>query len=195
MTAKSRREAESRNGGGARDTDRSDPSQYNQRNPPRHVQPLLAHIKEKHQRTFCVLCYVNKRDYLSVLPRYTPSELSSHLKSGDGVTGHALCEFCNVHFYDLEALHKHLNRKHYRCHLCDAQGKENQYFRDYGKIERHFEKAHFLCRHQSCREARFVAFGNEIDYRHHLKTVHMEVGEARINVQFRVRPAGWDGAP
>eukprot|EP00518_Triparma_eleuthera_P016712 CAMPEP_0197557638 /NCGR_PEP_ID=MMETSP1320-20131121/17503_1 /TAXON_ID=91990 /ORGANISM="Bolidomonas sp., Strain RCC2347" /LENGTH=299 /DNA_ID=CAMNT_0043118889 /DNA_START=164 /DNA_END=1060 /DNA_ORIENTATION=+ len=166
MTAKGRRDGAA---AGSSAADGTDPSQYNQRSPPKHVQPLLAHIKEKHGRTFCVLCYVNKRDYLALLPRYTPSELKAHLSEGDGVTSHALCEFCGVHFYDLEALHKHLNKIHYRCHLCDAQGKENQYFRDYRRIERHFERSHYLCRHRSCREARFVAFGSELDYKAHLK--------------------------
>jgi hypothetical protein len=86
MTTRLKR-AEENNGGNSAPTttDASDLSQYNQRNPPQHIKPLLSHMQEKHSRAFCVICYVNKRDYLAVLPRFTREELSKHMKSGGEV--------------------------------------------------------------------------------------------------------------
>ena len=111
------------------------------------------------QSTICVLCYTNKRTFLSQLRRLSPDNFARHMKKGDGeksgFDGHPLCEFCAPRrFYDLEQLHMHLNKDHYKCHLCQQQGNSNQFFKDYTKLERHFDRDHFMCSHASCRQAR-----------------------------------------
>ena len=70
------------------------------------MQALNAHLRNEHRLTLCNLCYMAKRDFVSNLPRFTPSELKIHQTKGDGpssgFTGHPLCEFCRPRrFYDI----------------------------------------------------------------------------------------------
>jgi hypothetical protein len=179
----------------------TDAALQNNENPPPALVPLLQHLHAEHnQATICVLCYAAKRNFLSLLPRLTPDNFQRHLRKGDGeksgFTGHPLCEFCRPRrFYDLEALHNHLNKDHYKCHLCAAQGNPNQFFKDYKSLERHFDRGHFLCPDPSCRGARFVAFGTEIDYKGHMMEVHGSANvDTKIKLEFKVRSAGYDGS-
>lgn len=74
---------------GGRLQEELDIDEYSQKKPPREIKPLLEHMKEKHSQTFCVLCYVHKRSYLSSLTRYGVKELEGHLREEGEVTGHA----------------------------------------------------------------------------------------------------------
>lgn len=131
------------------------------------------------------------------LPRFTPSALQHHLKQGDGklsgFNGHPLCEFCKpTRFYDLTALHQHLVKEHYKCHVCEQLGIVNQYFKHYQSLEKHFDRQHFLCHDVQCLTARFVVFANELDLRHHERQVHggTSVGDSKIKLEFRIRRVG-----
>ena len=175
-------------------------------NPPgREVKKRLAglpalkeHLRSDHGYTLCDLCVENKRDFVSKLSRYTPSGLQKHEARGDGehsgFTGHPLCEFCKpLRFYDIVKLHEHLNKEHYKCHLCDKRGKPNQFFKDYTSLERHFDREHYLCHDAQCLAARFVVFENEIDMRGHEASVHgtsRRDGGTKIKLEFRVRRDG-----
>ena len=176
-------------------------SNRNQRQ--QHKSPLRLlqdHLRTAHRLTLCNLCVDNRRDFVSRLPRFTPSQLQKHLKQGDGPNsafrGHPVCEFCRPkRFYDLQQLHEHLRHEHYKCDMCEKQGKPNQFFKNYNSLQRHFDQQHFLCHNPACLEARFVVFESELDLRHHERQVHGVVSSesTKINLQFRYnRPVQQD---
>lgn len=161
---------------------------------------LQDHLRIKHRQTLCQLCVDFKRDFVASLPRFTPTQLKHHQQQGDGsssgFSGHPLCEFCRPkRFYDLSQLYLHLQKDHYKCHVCEQQGLANQYFRNYTTLERHFDQQHFLCKDTQCVAARFMVFQNELDLRHHTINVHGGNGAStKIQLEFRVRREGYDGA-
>jgi hypothetical protein len=70
------------------------------------IKALKEHLKVEHGLVLCQLCVEGKRDFVSNLPRFTPSQLNNHLARGDGTEsgfkGHPLCNFCKPkRFYDL----------------------------------------------------------------------------------------------
>lgn len=158
------------------------------------IRGLQDHLRVKHKLALCQLCVDHQRDFVARLPRFTPNQLKNHLSKGDGkgsgFEGHPLCEFCRPkRFYDLNYLHQHLNKDHYKCHVCEQQGLANQFFKNYKSLEKHFDTQHFLCRDVQCLQARFVVFANELDLRHHERQVHggTSTGSSKINIEFRVR--------
>ncbi len=66
--------------------------------------------------------------------------------------------FCNKYFYTEEPLINHLSKIHLNCHLCSEKNKY-VYYRDYHDLELHFQKSHYLCPNEICREKCFVVFG------------------------------------
>ena len=162
---------------------------------------LLDHLRTDHRLAMCYLCIDHKRDFISQLPRFSPSQLQKHLKNGDGpesgFNGHPMCVFCKPkRFYDNYHLHQHLHKEHYKCHICEKQGRDNQWFKHYGSLQRHFDQQHFLCHNPQCLEARFVVFENELDLRAHELSVHggTSTGSTKINLEFRTRRQGYDGS-
>ena len=142
------------------------------KNKPRRL--LEDHLRSDHRQSMCYLCIDHKRDFISQLPRFTPNQLQKHLKFGDGpgtgFNGHPICEFCHPkRFYDVNFLHTHLHKEHYKCHVCEKQDQDNQWFKNYRSMSRHFDKQHFMCHDVQCLEARFVVFENELDLRAHGK--------------------------
>ncbi|GAX13834.1 hypothetical protein FisN_30Lu134 [Fistulifera solaris] len=155
------------------------------------IRVLQDHLRIQHKLALCQLCVDHQRDFVSQLPRFTPSQLQTHLSRGDpaaGFHGHPLCEFCRpTRFYDITALHHHLALEHFKCHVCEKQGLSDQYFKNYSQLEKHFDRQHFLCRDVQCLMARFVVFGNELDLKHHQRTVHgATLGDTKIQLEFRV---------
>ena len=164
------------------------------KNTPKTIRGLQDHLRVKHRLTLCNLCVEHQRDFVARLPRFSPSKLKEHLTKGDGrgsgFEGHPLCEFCRPkRFYDLNDLHQHLNRDHYKCHCCENQGLPNQFFKNYKSLEKHFDTRHFLCHDVQCLQARFVVFSNELDLRHHERQVHggTSTGSSKIQLEFRLR--------
>jgi hypothetical protein len=159
------------------------------------VRALQDHLKTQHDLSLCQLCVDHKRDFVAKLPRFTPQALQQHLRNGDGphsgFSGHPICEFCRpTRFYDSSELFRHLQKEHYKCHVCEQQGLDHQYFRDYSSLAKHFERMHFLCLHASCLEIRFVVFSNELDLRKHLREIHGEAGgDAKLQLEFRYKSA------
>ena len=150
---------------------------------------LKAHLRMEHGMVLCDLCVENKRNFVYNLERFTPQGLKKH--QNDKQEGHPVCEFCRPkRFYDIVKLHEHLNKEHYKCHICEKQGKPNQFFKDYKMLEKHFDREHFLCHDPQCKAARFVVFENEIDLRAHEQSVHgtsRRDGGTKINLEFRIR--------
>jgi len=179
------------------------PKQQQQQQKKKKVTPLSAlqdHLRNKHRQTLCEICIEFKRDFVAKLPRFSPTQLKTHCQTGDGISsgfsGHPLCEFCRPkRFYDLTQLHLHLRKDHYKCHVCEKQGLDNQFFRNYTTLEQHFEKRHFLCKDPQCLAARFMVYENELDLRHHSMSTHgVSGGSTKINLEFRVRREGYDGS-
>ena len=156
---------------------------------------LKSHLRSEHGYTLCELCIDNKRDFISKLCRYTPRGIKEHESNGDpdgtGFHGHPLCEFCKPQrFYDVVKLHEHLNKEHYKCHVCDKQGMPNQFFKDYIALEKHFDREHYLCSDPQCLAARFVVFENDVELRVHEASVHGSMnagGGTKIKLEFRIR--------
>ena len=161
---------------------------------------LFTHLRSKHGRFLCKLCVDHKRDFISMLPRFTAAQLRNHEQNGDGPESgfkqHPMCKFCKPkRFYDLMYLHEHLNKEHYKCHICEKDGKKNQFFKDYNSLQKHFDRAHFLCHDPQCLMARFVVFSTEIDLRSHEIDVHGATNrDSRIKFEFQVRRSGFDGS-
>lgn len=162
---------------------------------------LLEHLRSKHRLAMCHLCIDHKRDFISRLPRFSPNQLQNHLRHGDGpksgFSGHPICVFCKPkRFYDNYHLHQHLHKDHYKCHICEKQGQDNQWFKHYGSLQRHFDQQHYLCHNPQCLEARFVVFENELDLRGHEMSVHggSSTGSTKINLEFRTLRRGYDGS-
>ena len=70
------------------------------------MKALKEHLRTAHGLTLCQLCVDAKRDFISSLPRFTPSQLKDHQARGDGnrsgFKGHPLCKFClPKRFYDI----------------------------------------------------------------------------------------------
>jgi hypothetical protein len=169
--------------------------------PPTPLQALHDHLRTQHRHTMCTLCIDHKRDFVSRLPRMSPHQMQIHLRKGDGTTsgfkGHPVCEFCKPkRFYSLNELHEHLQKEHYKCHVCDKQGVLNQFFRNYQSMEKHFDQQHFLCNDVQCLSARFIVFDNEMSLRMHELSVHggTSNGSTKIKLEFRTRRTGFDGS-
>jgi hypothetical protein len=165
-----------------------------QKSAPTPIRGLQDHLRVKHRLSVCQLCVDHQRDFVARLPRFTPSLLKQHLSKGDGpgsgFEGHPICEFCRPkRYYDLNYLHQHLNKDHYKCHICEQQGVANQFFKNYKSLEKHFDTRHFMCHDVQCLQARFVVFGSELDLRHHERQIHggTSTGSTKIQLEFRVR--------
>jgi len=180
-------------------------------NAPGTLKGLMNHLASAHNPPLqlCELCIQYKRDFISRLPRFTANQLKEHNKYGDMGAGrkatgsgrmnkgHPMCQFCQPkRFYDLTELHKHLHKEHFECFICKKLGKPLQFFKDYDKLNIHFDREHYLCRFPECLAARFVVFSNDIDLKAHERDVHglMMGGSTKIQMEFRVRPSGRDGS-
>jgi len=73
--------------------------------------------------------------------------------------------------------------------ILQNNSQENQYFKNYYSLEKHFDRQHFLCHDVQCLQARFVVFTNELDLRHHERQVHggTSSGDTKIQLEFKVR--------
>lgn len=153
---------------------------------------LQQHLRAQHSPSLslCILCVEHKVDFISRLPYRTAGQLKQH--NNDKKRGHPICQFCAPkRFFDLQALHTHLNKEHYKCHICEQQNLSDQFYKSYTSLQRHFEKSHFPCPHPNCVEARFVVFSNELDLQAHLRTIHNDHStygkNTKINLEFRIR--------
>eukprot|EP00929_Paragymnodinium_shiwhaense_P068281 TRINITY_DN34312_c1_g1_i2.p1 TRINITY_DN34312_c1_g1~~TRINITY_DN34312_c1_g1_i2.p1 ORF type:complete len:452 (+),score=84.87 TRINITY_DN34312_c1_g1_i2:811-2166(+) len=110
--------------------------------------------------------------------------MERHFRQGDGLSvvgpemptipPHAKCEFCKRHFYCHEDLLEHMHKVHHLCGLCERQGREGEFFKDYGYLSKHYEEQHWVCKHDSCRRGPYtlVAFQTEDELCVHEATQH-----------------------
>lgn len=99
-----------------------------------------------------------------------------------------------MNHFDNDVLFKHMTEKHETCFLCERNGVQFQYYRDYAKLEDHFRSDHLACEHPDCIAKRFVAFDSEVDMNAHNLQAHAgqmsrfeRKQAARIEMNFTVR--------
>eukprot|EP00944_MAST-04C_sp_MAST-4C-sp1_P007253 g7253.t1 len=157
------------------------------------LKELTAHLQREHQMKLCMICVDAKQKFVSELPRYTKKQLDIHIRKGNpkmGFDGHPQCDFCRIKFYDDDDLFKHLHAKHFKCHVCEQMGKNNQYKRNYKELEDHFRRDHYICEETSCLEKRFVAFSSLIALQGHMAAEHPHVKYERkidLNIKYKAK--------
>lgn len=159
----------------------------------KNFKELESHLWGVHKLKLCKVCVEaeGQRKFVSELPRFTKQAYDRHMKKGnaksEGFDGHPECHFCKTRFYGDDELFNHLNKEHYRCHVCEQGGKSNQYFRNYAHLESHFRRDHFLCEQKECLGKRFIAFLTELEYKGHMANEHPSVKFSRkIDVNFKI---------
>lgn len=143
-----------------------------------------------HKLQMCLLCIEHKHAFPSEQRIYSQAEYENHLRRGDkdGSEGHPSCEFCKQRYYDKTALFVHLERDHFKCHICEKLGIQFRYYSDYANLEDHFRTDHVICEEPACIQKRFVVFANELEYTSHLINYHPHLVQQQsrktISLQF-----------
>lgn len=92
-------------------------------------------------------------------------------------------------YYDVNHLYEHLTKQHYSCDICERQGVQHKYYKNYDDLEHHFRKKHYLCDDIECLAKKFVVFATTDEYRLHMATIHPERGIAYLIGDIKVK--GW----
>lgn len=130
---------------------------------------LFDHIKVAHNMVLCEVCFSHKKVFSSEMQVFTKASLIKHQKYGDKTfKGHPMCGFCSISFYSSDELYDHCRQNHELCHICERNGKRNQYYRNYRHLEDHFNNDHYLCPEKSCLDKKFVVFASEVEYKAHM---------------------------
>ena len=144
---------------------------------------LEAHLKTAHNRALCDICFKNRPVFVGEQIIYPSHKLQDHMKYGEHredieIKPHPLCTFCNKYFYTEEPLLNHLSKVHMNCHLC-AEKCKHIYYKDYKDLELHFQKSHYLCANEVCRDKCFVVFGTLEELHIHNHKEHGAFGPAK----------------
>jgi hypothetical protein len=140
----------------------------------RDLKSLRLHVIHEHKMHMCNLCLEFKQSFPSEQVIYTQKDYDTHLRcgNGDGSEGHPVCEFCKKRYYDKHDLFVHLSKDHYTCFLCEKEGIQYRYFKDYNALQSHLTKSHYACTDPGCLERRFVAFATEWELSSHNASWH-----------------------
>ncbi|CEG39098.1 hypothetical protein PPTG_18645 [Plasmopara halstedii] len=153
---------------------------------------LKEHLQHDHGVEFCELCLNHQSFFIQEQEVFTKGALKGHSigRSRGGHAGqkhantgkdfHPMCQFCRKRYYGDKELYEHLERDHFKCHICKV---ENEYFRNYASLETHFRRTHHLCEDRACLEMRFVVFSNDIEYHAHMSSVHGVHNRLQLNFQ------------
>ncbi|KAK6460745.1 hypothetical protein DFJ63DRAFT_239632 [Scheffersomyces coipomensis] len=137
---------------------------------------LMDHVKEAHNKFYCLICSKYKKAFIQELPLYTYKQLQRHQSEGDetGFKGHPECKHCfGKRFYSEDELNIHIRDKHERCYICDQYNpKTADYYRNYDTLYQHFKRDHYVCSVPSCIEKRFVVFREDLDLTAHMLKEH-----------------------
>eukprot|EP00644_Phytophthora_capsici_P014024 jgi/Phyca11/13222/fgenesh1_pg.PHYCAscaffold_3_\ len=160
---------------------------------------LKEHLRHEHGVDFCELCLTHQSFFIQEQEVFTKGALKGHnigRSRGDqkhantGKDFHPMCQFCRKRFYGDKELYEHLERDHFKCHICKV---ENEYFRNYASMETHFRREHHLCEDRRCLEMRFVVFPNDVEYQAHMTSVHGV--HNRLQFNFQVARGGGNPEP
>lgn len=125
-----------------------------------------------------------QKKFCSEFKIYSAAALAAHMERGDKgdptIKGHVICPFCNVYYYDVEYLSKHMKKSHEECFLCIQNGtNQGEYHRDYDALEEHFRKAHFICDRKECLEQKFVVYQSKKELTQHIRTMHSDFSPSK----------------
>ncbi|KAL3666142.1 hypothetical protein V7S43_008931 [Phytophthora oleae] len=153
---------------------------------------LKEHLRHEHGVDFCELCLTHQSFFIQEQEVFTKGALKGHnigrgrggpagqKHANTGKDFHPMCQFCRKRFYGDKELYEHLERDHFKCHICKV---ENEYFRNYASLETHFRREHHLCEDRRCLEMRFVVFPNDVEYQAHMTSVHGVHNRLQFNFQ------------
>ncbi|TDH73192.1 hypothetical protein CCR75_003208 [Bremia lactucae] len=156
------------------------------------LENLKDHLAHDHGVGFCELCLTHQSFFIQEQEVFTKGALKGHNtgRSRGGPAGqkhantgrdfHPICQFCRRRFYGDKELYEHLERDHFKCHLCKV---ENEYFRNYASLETHFRRKHYLCEDRNCLEMRFIVFPNDVEYQAHMGSIHGVHNRLQLNFQ------------
>lgn len=147
---------------------------------------LQDHIKLEHNRYFCLICYNNKKAFISELALYHYKSLQTHQTIGDekGFKGHPACKHCvKKRFYSEDELNVHIRDSHERCHICDQDIPDvADYYKNYEELYNHFRLDHYVCTVQSCLDKKFVVFREDLDLTAHMLKEHGSLASSNNKV-------------
>ncbi|GLE05690.1 hypothetical protein PINS_up014730 [Pythium insidiosum] len=149
---------------------------------------LKDHLRIEHSTEFCELCMEHQHFFVQEHQVFSKAGLRAHnvgrnRSAGPRASGkdfHPMCQFCKRRFYGDMQLYEHLERDHFRCHICKS---EHEYFRNYLSLEAHYRHQHHLCEDPVCLANRFVVFPNEIEYNAHMRAIHGVTNRIVLNFQ------------
>lgn len=137
---------------------------------------LQEHTKQAHNKYFCLICFNNKKAFISELALYHYKSLQTHQTVGDkdGFLGHPACKHCiKKRFYSEDELNIHIRDNHERCHICDQDHPATaDYYKNYDELYNHFKYDHYVCTVQSCLDKKFVVFREDLDLTAHMLKEH-----------------------
>jgi hypothetical protein len=166
-----------------------------------NIHQLKSHTSNEHSLYYCQLCLDNRKVFLKDQKLYKWKQLQSHIKYGEiddkfgKINGHPICKFCNKRLYEDGDLFKHMYSAHETCFLCEKNGIQFEFYRDYPALENHFEKDHFACLERVCKEKHFVVFASEIELKTHTLKEHTmkqsnKKGKAKMNLDIFASSSG-----
>ncbi|RLN58338.1 hypothetical protein BBP00_00007048 [Phytophthora kernoviae] len=153
---------------------------------------LKEHLRRDHNVEFCELCLTHQSFFIQEQEVFSKGTLKSHnigrnhggpggqKHANTGKDFHPMCQFCRKRFYGDKELYEHLERDHFKCHICKV---ENEYFRNYASMETHFRREHHLCEDPRCLAMRFVVFPNDVEYHAHMSNIHGVHNRLQFNFQ------------
>lgn len=161
----------------------------------RHVrfskeEELKAHLRKVHKLQFCKICLKSRIVFPWEQKLFGDYEISQHIQFGSGreIPHHPLCLFCRIRFFDEAELRGHLESKHYFCNFCGREEALNLYYSDFKVLRTHFQKHHYVCHDDLCRNNRFSVFKMQYELQVHIQNVHMN--SRKGSVQLQLQPPG-----
>ena len=111
---------------------------------------LANHTRRAHALSHCDVCVTHRPLFMREQALFTAKELSNHMSTerrddSEVNHGHPICYLCCIYTYDSEALLNHVQNKHVMCGLCDHNGMEWVFFKDFAAFLQHCRLKHALC--------------------------------------------------
>lgn len=149
------------------------------------IDQLNEHYKEIHHVSFCPVCLKYQKTFTYDKELFTEEQLKQHFEEVDPetlVTRHPVCEFCDIPFYDLDALYRHLNSQHESCYICDKENPNRniRYYNTYNDLYEHMKAEHYVCDDPSCVAKHYVAFKTLEELKLHRIVEHGRKGDKII---------------
>ncbi len=72
----------------------------------------------------------------------------------------------------------YLKRDHFKCHLCGPK-QEWVFYKDYPSMAKHFEKTHYACKFDECKQRGFIVYKDKSELDNHLYKEHA-IGNGKV---------------